>query len=524
LNHLVQAIAKHCDSQITTRGDEVGVPFTDFVQFFLELDKELIHGGGRLTHRGTHFDKATWDMALACREILVAGDANRLVAELTQVNVDEIAQRAHVDTLSAYLEPVMTFVIFLNSITIGFTANEDVAGGSQSPDGFWFWIDAAFTAIFFVEYLLRTAVRGAPWKAHGHEFYWNIFDAFLVVLGVLDIILTLVWEANHATGIFGVIRLVRLARLSRLFRVFRAKHLRELLLMVKGMLAGMRTLLWAILLLLFTVYVLGIFATKTLGGRPPETSDEDLFVSVPLAMFTVFRCLMGDCEDKDGRPIVYMYYQENGFAFVVVYVLSTVMVVFGLFNLIFAIYIETTLAAAKQQHKMDRKESVRIARHTRELLKKFALAQTLLENQDPDKRDTYGDTKEFAMSMMRSAYAAEVNEGRFEVSRELFELVLKDPEVQTLLDALDISPDRTHLFDILDADCSGAIEPAELIQGLLQVRGEAKKSDVVANLLAVRAVQQMLRNLEKEHGEFRAEMKRLMPIYAQQRTKDSLQI
>eukprot|EP00971_Amphidinium_carterae_P080002 1583357-Amphidinium_carterae.1 len=53
--------------------------------------------------------------------------------------------------------------------------------------------------------------------------------------------------------------------------------------------------------------------------------------------------------------------------------------VFGLFNLIFAIYIETTLAAARKQRKMDKSETVRVARLARELLKKFALAQALLE-------------------------------------------------------------------------------------------------------------------------------------------------
>eukprot|EP00971_Amphidinium_carterae_P212416 4215428-Amphidinium_carterae.1 len=43
---------------------------------------------------------------------------------------------------------------------------------------------------------------------------------------------------------------------------------------------------------------------------------------------------------------------------------------------------------------------------------------------------------------------------------------------------MDISPDRAGLFDILDADSSGAIEAQELIHGLLQVRGDARPDPV----------------------------------------------
>mmetsp|Transcript_17000 Transcript_17000/g.38150 ORF Transcript_17000/g.38150 Transcript_17000/m.38150 type:complete len:318 (-) Transcript_17000:66-1019(-) len=285
------------------------------------------------------------------------------------------------------------------------------------------------------------------------------------------------------------------------------KQMKELSLMLTGVVAGMRTLLWAIILLFFAVYVLGIFATSTLRDKAPPELDIDFFDSVPMAMFTVFRCLMGDCQDQAGRPLVYLYGEEFGASFVLCYLAATIFVVFGVFNLIFAIYIESTLAAAKMQRKVDRKESIRIARMTRELLKKFALAQNVLEKQDEQNRETYGDTKEFRQLMRRSSQCVEINDDSFLISRDLFTQVLKDPEVQTLMDALDISADRTHLFDILDADGSGDIEAAELIQGLLKVRGEAKKSDVVANLLAVRATQNMIRKLGQDAADFREELK-----------------
>jgi len=265
----------------------------------------------------------------------------------------------------------------------------------------------------------------------------------------------------------------------------------------------MRTLLWAMILLFSAVYILGVFATLSLGGKAPSLMQSDVYANVPMSMFTVFRCLMGDCIDEQGRPIVFLYAEEFGVPFVLGYISSTTVIVFGVFNLIFAIYIESTLAAAKSQRKMDPHESVRVARLTRELLKKFAMAQSLLSQHDPESQAAYCDTKEFRLKMRRGSHGMEINSaGELGISRDLFKLVLKDPEVQILLDSLDISSDRTHLFDILDADGSGEIEASELISGLLRVRGEAKKSDVVANLLAVRAAQNMIRKLEKQQQDF----------------------
>merc|ERR1719336_1734958 len=98
--------------------------------------------------------------------------------------------------------------------------------------------------------------------------------------------------------------------------------------------------------------------------------------------------------------------------------------------------------------------------------------------------------------MLKQSQYDDVAELKMPVSKELFLLVIQDSSVQKLMDDLDIPPDRASLFDVLDADGSGGLEVTELIQGLLRVRGEAKKSDVVGSLLAVRAVQGMIRELQ----------------------------
>eukprot|EP00403_Amphidinium_massartii_P006383 CAMPEP_0178383472 /NCGR_PEP_ID=MMETSP0689_2-20121128/7019_1 /TAXON_ID=160604 /ORGANISM="Amphidinium massartii, Strain CS-259" /LENGTH=892 /DNA_ID=CAMNT_0020003693 /DNA_START=47 /DNA_END=2722 /DNA_ORIENTATION=- len=478
------------DREYYSSGTQV-LSFSDFASILLLREDELM---------ARFKDHRSQDMVLTVREILTSGDANRLVAELTQVHVDDLAQPPRVDRLAEWMEPVMSVVIILNCAAIGWQANEFQ---DEEKSAKWFWVHLAFTILFLIELILKLYNRGTRWFMRGPDRYWNGFDSLLVSLGFMDVLVTTLWEWRRGTAIFSVLRIVRLTRLGRLFLVFKMKQMKELSLMLLGVIAGMRTLLWAIILLFTTVFILGVFATLTLGGKPPPEMETDFYASVPISMFTVFRCLMNDCIDERGRPVVYMYAQEFGVAFVLGYVASTTVIVFGVFNLIFAIYIESTLAAAKSQRKMDRHESVRVARLARELLKKFAMAQTLTVQMDAEHRDSYGDSKEFRVKMRGASNGMQINSaGDLLISKETFTMALKDPEVQGLLDALDIASDRMHLFDILDADGSGDIEASELIRGLLRVRGEAKKSDVVANLLAVRAAQNMLRRLEQQAQEF----------------------
>eukprot|EP00913_Durusdinium_trenchii_P026376 g24749.t1 len=60
------------------------------------------------------------------------------------------------------------------------------------------------------------------------------------------------------------------------------------------------------------------------------------------------------------------------------------------------------------------------------------------------------------------------------------------------MDDLDLPPDRANLFEVIDADGSGTLRVSELVQGLLKVRGELKKSDVVATTLATQTLQQLI--------------------------------
>merc|ERR1712025_690398 len=84
------------------------------------------------------------------------------------------------------------------------------------------------------------------------------------------------------------------------------------------------------------------------------------------------------------------------------------------------------------------------------------------------------------------------------VTREMFSRVIEEPAVIQLLEGLEVHmADPVGLFDALDADCSGCLDVAELVQGVMKLRGSAEKSDLVSSLLAVRSVQSNLKSFEE---------------------------
>mmetsp|Transcript_58202 Transcript_58202/g.138595 ORF Transcript_58202/g.138595 Transcript_58202/m.138595 type:complete len:913 (+) Transcript_58202:99-2837(+) len=461
----------------------VRISFKDFVEGIFTIEE----WSGR---SGPDIDR----LAMTVREVLFSGDANRLVAELTEVRVDDLAAPRPPYDVSSIVEIILGIVIMLNGVLIGVQADGDSADWKG-----WYWLDLGFALFFLIEILLRWHYDGCKSFFTGSDAPWNCFDSVVVILACVDVSLhtaSLFSETSVEPGAsLTILRLVRLTRLTRLFKIFRLRFMKELNLMVKGLLAGLKTLLWAFVLLVFTVYLIAVFTTALYSRdhAVDKLGQDEIFSSVPNSMFTAFRCFVGDCTTTEGEPISLLMARAHGFWFICGYVASIMFVTFGIFNLIVAVYIEQTIDAAKRNEDASRRnrqrESLRIAFLTKKLLKKFCAAHRVCE------KLFMVDNQEDIRKILSDCAADDVEDKGMAISREMFLTVVQDPEVQRLMDDLDIPPDRAHLFDILDADGSGVLEVTELIQGLLRVRGEAKKSDVVAAVLGVRAVQEMLRQL-----------------------------
>merc|ERR1711988_1052414 len=110
---------------------------------------------------------------------------------------------------------------------------------------------------------------------------------------------------------------------------------------------------------------------------------------------------------------------------------------FGLFNVIVALYVENTVAAAKLNDVLLKR--VRLADRARLKVKTLELCEailTCLPNLNPEMKE---------------------NGINAEISSEAFEEIVKHERVQDIFNELDINiEDRSELFDVLDADGLGA--------------------------------------------------------------------
>merc|ERR1712061_118271 len=81
------------------------------------------------------------------------------------------------------------------------------------------------------------------------------------------------------------------------------------------------------------------------------------------------------------------------------------------------------------------------------------------------------------------------------------EEVLKYPEAIQALNDLDIeSHDHKYLADILDPDNNGSIRIVEFIDGLKRLRGEPRRSDIVAVDLMIRSLHQKITDISNFFG------------------------
>ncbi|CAJ1398546.1 unnamed protein product [Effrenium voratum] len=241
------------------------------------------------------------------------------------------------------------------------------------------------------------------------------------------------------------------------------------------MMGGMSTLLWAMIFFLLIVYVTALLFRELLGRRDVPNVKE-WFDSVPRAMYSTFRCSVGDCSTLSGQPIFEFVQKEMGTVYSLIYCLFVFAVTIGLFNVISAIFVETTMAAAQKMA-----QEKKIAKHGDEKLLAARVTRfitCILK---------YSDRGE----LKHARFSEAVNElFEIEVARSVIDSTIKDPEAIQVLNDLDIHPqDRARLSDIFDPDNGGTVQLSDVAAGIRRLRGEPRRSDIVCVDLMIRTIQ-----------------------------------
>jgi len=453
--------------------------------------------------------------------------ATNTIARKTMVLTKDLNGAEQAPQTRAILEPVSAVVIVLNACVIGMSL--DVQKTWQG----WQVIEICFTFFFVTELAIKVRYLGLLETYLGSDWQWNLFDTIIVLVAVMDLAFYIFEHLNLTIHVdftkVTVIRLVRLLRITRVVRLLKFPVFKDLRIMVSGVVGGLKTLFWALMLISMLVYIFGVmmrqlvlqeFTCDGCSSREVaamnhiETHSDALFGSVSRSMFTVFRCFTDGCSSVDGTSLILWFWDAYGAVFVLLYTLFTIFMLFGVFNLIQAIFVEKTLEYAKvdsvKRREARYREDVRVAKELRDVvLKVFAYHQSPLSIAGGRQLER---NKTGLLAMFGSRRTAENLEPQEPDNTELlqtsigkseFEQVMEDPEIRLILDDLEVAvTSSSKLFDILDSNGNGSLDVAEVTEGLMKLRGPADKGDVISASLTARSLQTTLKDMQQSHEKF----------------------
>eukprot|EP00929_Paragymnodinium_shiwhaense_P005554 TRINITY_DN10770_c0_g5_i1.p1 TRINITY_DN10770_c0_g5~~TRINITY_DN10770_c0_g5_i1.p1 ORF type:complete len:753 (-),score=146.10 TRINITY_DN10770_c0_g5_i1:332-2590(-) len=391
-------------------------------------------------------------------------------------------------TLSKYdveltVDSVIGVLIVLNALFIGVSMD-----APASHQHIIVGIDVFFSIAFIFELCLKLAVNGFQKHFLSENRWMNTFDAALIFMDLVQLALQALYT-DTASSVAdlpsaSIFRVVRLVRLVRILRLLRHPALQTLLMMLHGMVGGLPALGWALILFVSSVYIVALMLREFLG-RTDHDRIYEYFHSVPRSMVTTFRCSFGDCETIAGTPIFEHVDSVYGFGFSVFYCLFAFVMSIGMFNVISAIFVQSTLTAASALKNKRKKE--RLQDDELWASRIYIIVRKLLDHAYPwDHRDSS------LSDLVDTIYD-------LPVENQQLELLVADPDVKVALEDLDIDPEDNHtLADVLDTEQTGDVLVIELLQGLRRLRGNPRRSDIVAVDLTCRSMQNTLKNMQNQ--------------------------
>jgi len=365
--------------------------------------------------------------------------------------------------------------VLINALQMGLQV--DVKGPTW--DVVWMVLDYFFTFVFAIEMVLKIAIL------QEHYFYdkWNCLDFFIAWTSITDtLIMPAILQDGHES-MSSVMQTFQFLRLIRMVKILRMK--RELMALITGIIASVRSMCWISLLLLGIIYTCGIFCATMIGQADygEEWAVDNYFGSLPLSMMTLFNMCILDQWSTIITPVSHVQWYIIPF-----FLVFLVMTSFGLMNAMIGIIVEQTTSATQRMNEADKD-----AERQERLLK----IQSLL--------DVVGEIDQ---------------EGDGNITMEEFEEAENNPRLRDILASIDLPPafSCTDLFVMLDKEGDGELSAQEFFNGMYQLIFCDDFQNQCLAKLAVAEIKMAIFRLKKEIGE---DIKRFTQELANQSSQHS---
>ncbi|CAK0797809.1 unnamed protein product [Prorocentrum cordatum] len=272
-------------------------------------------------------------------------------------------------------------ILQLLNTVVAFTVMLSVISLSLSMDycldcEVWFYVELVAAIIFVAELLIKLYIFGIQEFLFGDDRLWNWNDMLITVLDSLEVGTSTLYRIQGQDGnqIFSVgtvlvaLRTLRILRFARLVKMLRSPLLHELANILQGFMLGLPALLWVVMVIWIVLWVIGAAFRHLIGPEAggelltdkcgfdgdsmdtsaiahaatiqmfPECGDRhrlygDEYCSTVIGCsFTVFRCMIGDCNSKGGHSLPAHLSAGYKLRFDLMYVFGMIVLIFGLFN------------------------------------------------------------------------------------------------------------------------------------------------------------------------------------------------
>lgn len=378
-------------------------------------------------------------------------------------------------------EMVMAMVIISNSFFVGVQVEYVATERTDFTPMSFYALSFVYTAIFTIELILRISAERIRFFTSSMK-RWNFLDIFIVTTSlfeaVVDIIAVLGRDSGNlsesgvgAAGQSRVIRIIRVARLLRIVRMARIlRFVHALRVFICSIVATLQSLFWALALLFMILYVFGILFTQKCGYYMIDV-QEDIDVhrshdynalikywgNLPRAIFTLFKSISGGVDWED----VCYPLSVLGAEWVGVFTCFIAFTYFAVLNVVTGIFCQHAIETASQNEDL----------LVHEQMANRALHVTRIQNLFRTMDDDESGVLTFD----------ELNKH------------ISTTGVQAIFEALHIdTSDAWTLFNILANSGKNEVNVDEFVTGLMHLKGNAKRIDLVEVKSMIRQVMSSL--------------------------------